>query len=115
MRAHGTVRAKSRMSNALSTVENTSPSFWKLSWAAARARRALQKLGAHDVWVLLTVAAIADTLHAVTMCSRALATAADLKGSASFMTVNKLAPHARIGAAQRHRQSIRACLCDESG
>ena len=65
--------------------------------------------------MLLTVAAIADTLLAVTICSHALATAADLKGSASFMTVHKLAPHALIVAPRRHRQSIRACLYDESG
>ena len=83
--------------------------------AAARARRALQELGAHDVWVLLTVAADADTLHAVTIHSRTLATAAVSKGSASFMTEHKLAPHALIVAPRVRRQSIRACLYDESG
>ena len=65
--------------------------------------------------MLLTVAADADTLHAVTICSRTLATAAVSKGSASFMIVHKLASHALIVTQARHRQSIRACFYDESG
>ena len=75
--------------------------------AAARARRALQELGAHDVWVLLTVAAAAGTLHAVTICSCALSAAVP-KGFASFTTEHMLATHARLDILDGYRQSIRS-------
>ena len=59
--------------------------------------------------------AAAGTLHAVTICSHAAATAADSKGSASFFTEHMLAPHAQAERLSDHRQSRFLCLFDESG
>ena len=47
----------------------------------------------------------AGTLHAVSICSRAAATAADSKGSASFFTDHMLAPHAQAEALSDYYQS----------
>ena len=74
---------------------------------AQRARRAVQHHGAHDVWVLLTVAAHADTLHAVTIRSRTLAAAAASKGSASLMTELMTARLALIEVLDGYCQSSR--------
>ena len=57
----------------------------------------------------------AGTLHAVTICSRAAATAADSKDSASFFTDHMLAPHAQAEALSGYRQSRVLWLFDESG
>ena len=57
----------------------------------------------------------AGTLHAVTTCSRAAATAADSKGSASFFTDHMLAPHAQAEALSDYCQSSVLWLFDESG
>ena len=57
----------------------------------------------------------AGTLHAVTICSRAAATAADSKDSASFFTDHMLAPHAQAERLSDHRQSRVLWLFDESG
>ena len=60
-------------------------------------------------------AADAGTLHAVTICSRAAATAADSKDSALFFTEHMLAPHAQAEQLSDHRQSRVLWLFDESG
>ena len=57
----------------------------------------------------------AGTLHAVSICSRAAATAADSKDSASFFTDHMLAPHAQAEALSDYRQSRVLWLFDESG
>ena len=57
----------------------------------------------------------AGTLHAVTICSRAAATAADSKDSASFFTDHMLAPHAQAEALSGYCQSSVLWLFDESG
>ena len=57
----------------------------------------------------------AGTLHAVTICSRAAATAADSKDSASFFTDHMQAPHAQAEALSDYRQSRVLRLFDESG
>ena len=57
----------------------------------------------------------AGTLHAVTICSRAAATAADSKDSASFFTEHMLAPHAQAERLSDHRQSRVLWFFDESG
>ena len=61
------------------------------------------------------VSADAGTLHAVSICSRAAATAADSKDSASFFTDHMLAPHAQAERLRDHRQSRMLWLFDESG
>ena len=61
------------------------------------------------------VSADAGTLHTVSICSRAAATAADSKGSASFFTEHMLAPHAQAEALSDYRQSRVLWLFDESG
>ena len=61
------------------------------------------------------VSADAGTLHAVTICSRAAATAADSKDSASFFTEHMLAPHAQAERLSDHRQSRMLWFSDESG
>ena len=61
------------------------------------------------------VSADAGTLHTVSICSRAAATAADSKGSASFFTDHMLAPHAQAEALSGYRQSRVLWLFDESG
>ena len=50
----------------------------------------------------------AGTLHAVTICSRAAATAADSKDSASFFTDHMLAPHAQAEALSGYGFTVRA-------
>ena len=57
----------------------------------------------------------AGTLHAVTICSRAAATAADSKDLASFFTDHMLAPHAQAEALNDYRQSSVLWFFDESG
>ena len=57
----------------------------------------------------------AGTLHAVSICSRAAATAADSKDSASFFTDHMLAPHAQAEALSGYCQSSVLWLFDESG
>ena len=58
----------------------------------------------------------AGTLHAVTICSRAAATAADSKDLlASFFTDRMLAPHAQAEALSGYCQSSVLWLFDESG
>ena len=57
----------------------------------------------------------ADTLHAVTICSRAANTAADSKDLASFFTDHMLAPHAQAEALSGYCQSSVLWLFDESG
>ena len=57
----------------------------------------------------------AGTLHAVTICSRAAATAADSKDSASFFTDHMLPPHAQAERLSNHRQSRMLWLFVESG
>ena len=57
----------------------------------------------------------AGTLHTVTICSRAAATAADSKDSASFFTDHMLAPHAQAEALNDYRQSSVLWFFDESG
>ena len=49
----------------------------------------------------------AGTLHTVSICSRAAATAADSKDSASFFTDHMLAPHAQAEALSDYR-TVRA-------
>ena len=61
------------------------------------------------------VSADAGTLHTVSICSRAAATAADSKGSASFFTEHMLAPHAQAEALSDYCQSSVLWLFDESG
>ena len=61
------------------------------------------------------VSADASTLHTVSICSRAAATAADSKGSASFFTDHMLAPHAQAEALSDYCQSSVLWLFDESG
>ena len=57
----------------------------------------------------------AGTLHTVSICSRAAATAADSKDSASFFTDHMLAPHAQAEALSDYCQSSVLWLFDESG
>ena len=57
----------------------------------------------------------AGTLHAVTICSCAAATAADSKDSASFFTDHMLAPHAQAEALSDYCQSSVLWFFDESG
>ena len=57
----------------------------------------------------------AGTLHTVSICSRAAATAADSKDSASFFTDHMLAPHAQAEALSGYCQSSVLWLFDESG
>ena len=66
-------------------------------------------------YVLLPRELWAGTLHAVTICSRAAATAADSKDSASFFTDHMLAPHAQAEALNDYRQSSVLWFFDESG
>ena len=54
-------------------------------------------------------------LQAVSIYSRAAATAADSKDSASLFTDNMLAPHAQAERLRDHRQSRVLWLFDESG
>ena len=61
------------------------------------------------------VSADAGTLHAVTIYSRAAATAADSKDSASFFTEHMLAPHAQAEALSDYCQSSVLWFFDESG
>ena len=57
----------------------------------------------------------AGTLHTVSIYSRAAATAADSKDSASFFTDHMLAPHAQAEALNDYRQSSVLWFFDESG
>ena len=61
------------------------------------------------------VSADAGTLHTVIICSRAAATAADSKGSASVFTEHMLAPQAQAGALRDYCQSSVLWLFGESG
>ena len=61
------------------------------------------------------MAADAGTLHAVTIRSRAAATGADSKESASLVTEPITAPHALTEVLGDHLQSSRRWLFDESG
>ena len=70
--------------------------FKLFAGAAASGRRAEQDQAVHAVRVNNTCAADADTLHAVTICSRVAAAAADSNGSASLMTEIVTAPHTLI-------------------
>ena len=72
-----------------------------------RRRRAQQDQAVHAVRVPSTGAADADTLHAVTIRSRTLATAADSKGFASLVIDLITAPHALVEVVDDHRQSSR--------
>ena len=57
----------------------------------------------------------AGTLHAVSICSRAAATAADSKDSASLTTEIMTAPHALTEVFGDYLQSSRRWLFGESG
>ena len=75
--------------------------------AGHRRRRAMQDHAVAAVQVSSKGVADAGTLHAVTICSRALGTAAISKGSASLVTELITAPHALIEVLDGCRQSSR--------
>ena len=78
----------------------------ELPQAAAEARAKLDH-AFHVACPHSAMAADAGTLHAVTICSRTLATAAVLKGSSSMVTEHMLAPHALIEVLDVNLQSSR--------